>query len=278
MSADDIRQVEGSVVYKASKNETLLEAEVKALQLAIEDALNKEFGKTLFSEKSMYQEINNGESESLFSSHSSSTIKGEWIETIGEPVYNTIHDGTQNVITVNVKGLARQITPEKVNITTNILRNGINDNAESIHFNTQDRLFVSLQTEETGYCSIYFVDKSKNVYCLLPYPNMPGKPVKVKSGKKYVFFSPEENSLNEVNDKNVIDCFTSCQDSIEHNMIYIVFSPNQYSLAMTDEALPGQPETLTFKNFQKWLTDRHKNDNRMNVTIKNIFIKPTKQN
>lgn len=276
--ANDIRQVEGYAVYYAPRTGSPVEAEFKALQLAIINALAKEFRTNVTSIKTLTEDIKDGNFQKDFTSLSSTEVKGEWIETIGEPVYNITHNEKEYVVKVSVKGLARKISPEKIYTETHILRNSTKDNAEDTHFNAEDRFFVSFQTPEAGYCSIYYVDKYKNVYCLLPYPKMAHKPIKVIAGKRYVFFSHEENTLNEVNSYDIPDCLVSCEGEFENNMIYIVFSPNRYSLATTEEIQPGQPGSLSFKKFQKWLTERRKNDLMMNVTIKNIFINPTKQN
>lgn len=276
--ANDIRQVEGYAVYQAPRTESPVEAEFKALQLAIVNALANEFGSNVTSIKTLTEDIKDGNFQKDLTSLTFREVKGEWIETIGEPVYNITYNEKEYEIRASVKGWAREISPEKIYTEAHILRNDTKDNAEDTHFNAEDRFFVSFQSPEEGYCSIYYVDKHKNVYCLLPYPKMTHKPIKVSAGKRYVFFSPEENAIEGVNIYDIPDHSVSCEGEFENNMIYVVFSPNRYSLAITEETEPGQPGTLSFKKFQKWLTERRKNDPTMNVTIKNIFINPTKQN
>ena len=278
ISASDICQVEGNSTYKSSESESLLEAKNKALQMAIEDALARKFGKTIIDRKIMINDLKNGEHESDFTSLSSSEVRGEWLETIGDPIYGIGFNGKQYVIKVKVKGLAREISPEKIDIVTHVLRNGIQDSAEDDHFNAGDNMYVSFKTPVNGYITIYYVDKDKNVYRLLPYTYRDEASIKVKAGQRYVFFNRAHNTLDGIASHEVMEYSMDCEDEIESNMLYVVFSPNKFSKAMDSNDGYNVPNSLTFKDFQKWLTDRRKNDKMMNVTIKTIFIKSNKQN
>ena len=266
ISAGDIHQVEGNSTYKSSEGESLLEAKNKALQLAIEDALAREFGKNIISIKTMTQDIKNGESKSDLTSLSSSEVKGEWLEIIGDPIYGVGLDGELYVVKVKVKGLARKISPERIDdIVTHVLRNGIQDSAEDDHFNAGDNMYVSFKTPVNGYITIYYVDKDKNVYRLLPYTYRDEASIKVKAGQRYVFFNRDHNTLDGIASHEVMEYSMDCEDEIESNMLYVVFSPNKFSKAMDSNDGYNVPNSLTFKDFQKWLTDRRKNDKMMNV-------------
>lgn len=278
VSADNIRTVEGVSIYYAPEGESLVEAKVKALQKAIENALAQEFGTNVMAIKTSSKEIKDCNIKSEFTSLSSSEVKGEWLETIGEPEFAISYINDRTKIKVTVKGRAREINNEKIDITTRVLRNGIIDSAEDTHFNSGDFLYISFLAPVDGFVTIYFLDKDKTVYRLLPYTYRNEASVKVKAGHRYVFFSPENNTLDGIASHEVMEYNMTCDDDIENNMLYIIFSPNKYSKAIDKNEGYNVPYSLSFNEFQHWLTDRRKNDKMMNVIIKNIFINSNKQN
>ena len=83
--AQKLKTVEGEYTYHASENVTLEQAKRTALDRAKIQALADVFG-TIVSQYNATQVKNtNGHSSIDFTSIGGSEVKGEWIETIGEP-------------------------------------------------------------------------------------------------------------------------------------------------------------------------------------------------
>lgn len=67
---------------------------------------------------------------------------------------------------------------------------------------------------------------------------------------------------------------TTCSREIEYNDIYIIFSPNAFTKANTNESTEDVlPRQLSFEDFQKWLVKLRKIDKEAIVNNKQISIK-----
>lgn len=99
-----LKTVEGEYTYHAPENVTLEQARRTALDRAKIQALADAFG-TIVSQYNATQVKNrNGQSSIDFTSIGGSEVKGEWIETIGDPIYNTMYEDGMLVVSVKVKG------------------------------------------------------------------------------------------------------------------------------------------------------------------------------
>ena len=65
-----------------------------------------------------------------------------------------------------------------------------------------------------------------------------------------------------------------CSREIEYNDIYVIFSPNAFTKANTNESTEDVlPRQLSFEDFQKWLVKLRKIDKEAIVNNKQISIK-----
>lgn len=65
----------------------------------------------------------------------------------------------------------------------------------------------------------------------------------------------------------------TCSREIEYNDIYIIFSPNAFTKANTNESTEDVlPRQLSFEDFQKWLVKLRKIDKEAIVNNKQISI------
>ena len=80
--------VSAEYTYYAPENITIEQAKNNAVQRAMIEAVASQFG-TLVQQISTTKIANNNESSSVdFSSLGSSDVRGEWIQTIGEPLFD----------------------------------------------------------------------------------------------------------------------------------------------------------------------------------------------
>lgn len=266
-----LKTVEGDYTYYAPENVTMEQAKRTALERAMLQALADEFGTIVSQQNVTRVENHNGRSDIDFLSIGGSEVKGEWIETIGEPIYNIRYEGNMLVISCHVKGKAREITSAGIEFQVHVLRNGTDDKFESDQFRTGDDLFLSFQSPVSGYLAVYLVDASEQAYCLLPYRNQTDGIYPIKANQHYLFFNIKDAPLQE---RPYVDEYVmTCEHEAEHNQLYVVFSPNQFFKAsdnVTDDRLPRE---LNNTDFQRWLAKCRKRDEEMNLQMIPITIK-----
>ena len=64
----------------------------------------------------------------------------------------------------------------------------------------------------------------------------------------------------------------TCERSSEHNLIYIVFSPNPFAKAADSSSNDLLPRELSFEDFQQWLVKCRKQDVQMNLRMIPITV------
>lgn len=105
--ADD--KVSGEYIYRCGLDKSPEEAKRIALERAKIEALADKYGTTISQTNLTNVTTGNGDSKIDFESISSSQVKGEWIETLGEPEYSISIDGNMLVVIAKVSGKAREI-------------------------------------------------------------------------------------------------------------------------------------------------------------------------
>lgn len=269
--AQKVKKVQGEYIYHAPENVSLEQAKQTALSRAQIQALGDEFGTVVAQHNATMLNNTNGSTNTNFTSLSSSDVKGEWLETIGEPKYEITYEQGMLVIKCTVSGKARELVASQNNFVAKVLCNGIEDKYESGNFKSGDDLFLSYQTSVKGYIAVYLVDDNKNAYCLLPYQSSSDGKVAVNANTRYVFFNQKTAAplfaANEVDEYHM-----TCEKSSETNYIYVISSPNPFVKAI-DNAVAGLPRELSFDDFQKWLSKNRTQDKDMQVDIKTIIVK-----
>ena len=274
-----MKTVEASYTYHAPENVTLEQSKQTALSRAQIQALADEFGTIVSQSNDTRIENKDGQSKVDFLSIGNSEVKGEWIETIGEPRYDISYEGSMLVITVKVKGKAREIVSSGIDFQARILRNGTDDKFEGDDFKSGDDLYLSFQTPVSGYLAVYLTDAEGRAYCLLPYRNQTDGIYTVNANQRYLFFSNKEAPQNE---RLMVDEYVmTCERESEYNQIYVIFSPKPFMKAVdreslkeiTDDAIAGFPRELSSAEFRKWLAKARTHDQNMNVRMIPITIK-----
>ena len=267
-NAQKVQKVTASYTYYAPENVTLEEAKRTALDRAKIQAIADAFGTLVTQSNSTVISNQNGKSDSRFLSLGGSEVKGEWIETTKDPVYNIRYEGNMLVVSVEVSGRIREITSAGIDFTAKILRNGTEDRFESEEFRNGDDLYLSFVSPVDGYLAVYLVDAEQRAYCLLPYRNQSDGIYKVFANRRYLFFNITEADPQE---RQYVDEYTmTCGKSSEQNQIYIVFSPQPFAKAADNATAEMLPRELTFGDFQRWLANIK---NKVNVTYITRIIK-----
>lgn len=265
-----IQKVSAEYTYYAPETMSIEEAKRIALKYAKIQAIADEFGSIVSQSTSLISSDKNGQSDENFFSIADTDIKGEWIETIGDPVYDIQFKDHHIEVTCRVKGKAREITLTKVEFIAKPLRNGTSLKYESNEFRNGDDMYLYFKSPTDGYLIVFLVDENaKNVYSILPYPNDSYSAYEIEANRDYVFFSKKEAS--EMQKANVIEYNLTCGDSTEINDIIVVFTPSKLQLPkLKTKRIGAQPPSLEYETFIKWRANAMKNDG--DLTIKNLTI------
>ena len=269
----ETRIASGTYTFYASGDMSVERAKTVALDRAKIQIIAQEFG-TYVQNTATTVVANSIRSSSVqVFSIGESDVRGEWLETIGEPQYGEIrYEDRLLVVPVYVKGRIREVVSAPVVIQAKVLCNGTQDRFERADFHHMDDLFLSFISPVKGYLTVYCYDGEDTVYCLLPYQSSSSGVQAIEANRKYVFFSKENNEGEETVD----EIFVTAEKEHEYNRIYIIFSTNPFTKAVDEAGAPHDglqlPRNLSFKEFNQWLARCRRADYSMQVLTKDITI------
>lgn len=247
-------KVSATYTYYAPETMSIEEAKRVALDRAKIQAIADEFGTIVSQSTSTVITNKNGESDTQFFALSGSDVKGEWIETIGNPDYQLKFESHFLVVVCSVKGKAREINQNQIDILAKPLRNGNSLKYESTDFRNGDDLFLYFNSPVDGFLSVYLLDEmAQIVYGILPYKSEVVPSIAIEANKEYVFFSVRDA---EKKDRGKVDEYNlSCESEKEFNTLYIIFSPNQFGKRNGfDSDSDDIPDNIPYKDFKQWLS------------------------
>ncbi len=267
--AQKIERVHGEYTYHVPDNISLEEGKRTALERAKIQALADAFGTLVSQSNSTIVKNEEGKSSVDFLSIGGSDVKGEWIETLGEPKFDIFYENNALIIKATIDGKAREIKNASIDFEAKLLRNGTDLKFESDEFRNGDDLYLYFKSSINGYLAVYLLDETtQQVFCLLPYKSSGEPAYTIGHDKPYVFFSCQKADRNP----NAVDEYNmTCEHSLEQNTIYIVFSPNMFAKANTKNEDAGLPRQLPLKEFLRWLGKCKTKDTE--AQIKSITIK-----
>lgn len=270
INAQKTERVHGEYTYHVPENISLEEGKRTALHRAKIQALADAFGTIVSQSNTTIVRNEDGKSSTDFYSLGGSDVRGEWIETLGEPKYDVYYESGMLVINVEVEGKAREIRDEGVAFDVKVLRNGTDPKFESDEFKDGDDLYLYFRSPIDGYLAVYLLDEvTQNVFCMLPYKGSSASAYRIERDQPYVFFSVQAAKETSA---EVDEYIMTCQHSVEYNTIYVVFSPNMFTKAFTTDEDAELPRQLSLKNFQKWLGTSRTKDSNIQVIYKSLKI------
>ena len=244
------KTVTGEYTYHAPENVTLEEAKRTALDRAKLSAIADAFGTIVTQKNSTVISNKNGDTENHFYSHGGSEVKGEWVETIKEPVYDIKYDDGMLVVSVVVEGRISELSDTNIDCTVKVLRNGTEDKYESENFRNGDDLYLLFKSSLDGFLTAYMHDETANqVIRILPYIRSSQGNIAINADKEYVFFKKSKNT------DYLTDEYTmTASQPVEFNTLYVIFSQKGINKAIdrSDEDNNGI-RVLEYENFNKWL-------------------------
>lgn len=249
----------GDYVYRCGLDKSPEEAKRIALERAKLEALAAKYGTVVSEQNFLNVKSSEASTQTDFESIGSTEVKGEWLETIGEPEYQiSIEDNLLTVI-AHVCGKAREIKRAAADFSAALLRS-LDDRRPTTDFYEGDPLYLTFKSPANGYVACYLIGDDNMAYCTIPYGESDESAAKVKKDKEYTFFSPTDSDTPHIVDEYIL---TASKDG-EHNQMYVIFSPSPFSKAR-DRALPAA-------DFRKWLAKQRTSDPQMQVEIITISI------
>ncbi|MBR2457808.1 MAG: DUF4384 domain-containing protein [Bacteroidaceae bacterium] len=267
------KKVRAEYTYHAPENVSLEEAKRIALERAKMQSIADEYGTVVSQNNTTLVCNRDGESSADFFSLAESEVKGEWIETIGQPEFIISYEQGMLVVRAIVTGRIREIKSAQIDLKAELLCNGTDLKFARTDFNNGDDLFLYFQSPVNGYLTVYLLDEvTQMVYCLLPYKSSSESIVLVKKDTPYVFFSAKHAGGNA----QLVDEYTmTCTNSVERNTLYIIFSPNEFTKANSNDVNERLPQELPFGDFQKWLSKGRQRDKGMVYLTRVLTITKT---
>ena len=255
------------------RNESRAEAEIHAIEKAKRRALENAFGVDVSSiVVSMDKETSdNGRlfSDEEFFSLGSTVAKGEWIETISENILNIYHDGQLWHVRVFVEGKAREKSGVPIDIQYAFINNAHDKQNRTTYYDNDD-IFLRFTSPVAGALCVYLIDNEKTAYCLLPYMRSDKGYQDVRANKEYLFFCSDT-------DREADEYVLTTQTEVEHNVLYVIFSPNKFTKARDKKGARNWrkqqvPRNLPYKDFVEWLAKVQTADKNMQVRTEVISI------
>lgn len=261
-TAQRVKRVQGVCVYHAPENVTLEQAKLTALHRAQIQALADEFG-TVVSQSNATRIENSGDHSDVdLISLGGSEVRGEWIETIGDPVYDITYDQGMLVVKCTVTGKARELLADRPVFTATLLRNGTEAKYASEVFRSGDDLYLQFRSPVDGYLNVYLDDGQGNVAAMLPYRSQGFGATPIEANRDYLFFSARDGGPE-------VDEYTmTCNGDMELNQVVLVFSQNPFTRV---SAVNGVTDTRT---FLAWLAKLKSHDKQACSQTIAIQVKP----
>lgn len=263
--------VKGTYTYYPKNSESRVVAERKALEGARSEALKQKFGTIVQQNTMQSSSVKDGREDIHFLELSTTESMGEWISDIGKPEFNWDFDADKNFfVECRVKGKARAITNEASEFNATVLRNGTDLRHADNFFKSGDQMYLDFTAPSKGYVTVFLADESGQVFQMLPYPGSHIDEVKVERNKEYKFFDPaSEGEFGQVQ-----EMILEALDGEEFNQVYVLFSPNIYSMPPMHMNPGNVPPSMSQEEFSKWLLKVRRADSRMGVSKINLTISP----
>lgn len=256
------------------RNESQTLAEQHAVERAKQKALEERFGVDVSSiVVTLDQETShNGQytTDEDFFSLGGTIARGEWIGEIKEHILDAHHNGEFWFVKVRIEGSAREKSGTPIDISYAFINNAHDRDNRTTYYDGDD-IFLRFSSPVDGALCVYLVDAEKQAYCLLPYLSNGQGYQPVTANNEYLFFSRNKD--------NTADEFTlNTQEPQEHNVLYLVFSPNIFTKAKDSKGDKNWrnetlPRNLAYKDFLKWLAKNQTSDAQLLVRTEVITIK-----
>lgn len=262
--------------YASGEEMSVAQAKQNAVEQAKCEMIARHFGTTVGSVTTSI--VNNSDNKNLssFFSYGQTEVNGEWVRTIGAPVFEPLRiENNLFVVTVHIKGEIREIETARTPVLMQTLRGGTEEANAGDTFQEGDDFYMSFQSPIDGYIAVYLFPYGEKVQRLLPYDGKEGS-FKVKGGTRHVLFAECRNNVQSSRYE------MQCDGQEQYHKVYVIFSPEPFVHANDSARENTQggkmqfPNELEFEKFQKWLSQVRRQDRDM-VVVSSLVVVRKKQ-
>ncbi len=260
--------VYGSYTYTIGDNDniTIKAAKHKCIELAKAAAIKAEFGEIVTTDVIDSHVETNGEAESsMFWENTVAMAKGEWLADTKPTAMDIKYENGKLLITAEVWGKVREIIQSQTQLKWEVYKDGKEKKEETSDFKSGERFYVNFQAPADGYLAIYLIADENETSCLLPYRKAAVGRVTIKEGKEYEFF-----------DKNIdpraVHYTLNPKHGLEYYQLVVIYSPNPFTKCIDKVGDARHPNSLSTREFQKWLLKCQRTDRDMVVQKKWIKV------
>lgn len=264
--AQKTKTASGSFTYIIPDDQTMEEARQVAIDMCKKTILQSTFGTYIHSTE--IARIEDGTEGYL--QESVSDVKGEWLETVGDPKFTRQVVNDQFALSVYLTGKVREIVFAQTDVKAFIARKYENTFRHADTFSSGDNFYLTFQTSEPGYVIAYLTD-DHTATCLLPYYTQQQTCIPVEANVEYVFFS-RQNNVDNIPDYAVMEYVAHTDKKVEMDKLHVLFSPNAFSKPIGRKRSDSEMETLPKAEFDKWLGRVRNQDPQMVVRSLNLII------
>lgn len=281
LSAASDDKVTATGHYYAPLSMPPLKARQEAINRAQIDAIRNAYG-TSVAETSLAIQGSGiaGERDSYYAV-GECDVRGEWIETIGDTIWNIVPKERETLYEVTLKGRIREIKGGRADLDVRLLFNGTDKDKDVIRnatYKVGDYMYIYFRSPIDGYLACYLGDDDEalTMQCLVPYDGMKDGVFPVEAGKEYILFSREDadESLRPLTRRLKMNA----RNDADINQVYLIFSPNKFVKAADNIALSKtavdpktgkeismMPRQTDFATFQKWLAKNRRHDKDLQI-------------
>lgn len=262
--AQEEKSIKKLFVYEISedRNLTFMEARNLAIQNAHIEATKELFGISTTADTELINRMADGVSSEAYQEIISEALVGEWVWDNKNPEVNIDYDSENRRFNYHVllDGKARRKTNAGTQLDWSLLTSevnaGVESSVETKVVNGKKRIFVKFKSPRDGYAAIFWRDSKDDFLCMLPYKSSGGASYPIVAGKEYIFF-------DRGSDPRATPIALSTKQDAEINAMYIVFSPNSFSLPLYEDGGKSSLNTVKSKDFKEWLYKNRTYDRNM---------------
>lgn len=229
------------------------------LERAKSEAIANEFSTLVRHQStvSLFNDQSQSRGEAFSHEVNTTIVPGIWLgDEKGYPKFERMVQDNRFVLKVTVKGWASQHNNTKIPLDVKVLRKGTDPSFASATFRDGDQMYLWMRTPVRGHVCVYLYDhQTERAYCLLPYSESQEGSYAIEANKDYVFFSPEKDKEHA---RQVDRLVMTSSTPVDYNMLYVIFSPNEFAHANAQYDKEAQadgltiPRSMNYRDFMKW--------------------------
>ena len=267
--------VSGESVFVVPETMSIAEARTVAASCARIDALAGKYGTLVASMNTVG--MSDG-TVNRFSMLGTSEVKGVWLKDTREVWQRMeLDEATQQLyIRTKVWGKARPLAVAATPVVAETISDDGDTGSTATEFRNGEKFYLHFRSAADGYLAVFLIDASGSVFTCLPYPSQRQNTVRVRKSADYVFFSKRRPAAVTA-ESDIRQYFLTAEKDMEQNRLCIVFSPNDFTLALDEKqgvsANGQQVGRYSFDDFNEALFRQRMADGRMQVVFKDIVIR-----